>query len=415
MGLVCVSVLATGLVSKLSPKAYEAKVSILPARDEVMGGGMSLGGGKEKGGGGGGGGAMVMEAMGGKTSGPSPMDVLNAILASRVLAEAVVEELNLTSYYETESTRSAVNALRGEVSSKATPYKSIEITVESKDPAMAAEIANAYAAKLDRLNKEMTLTATKRGRLFVEARLAEKTKKLAEAEQLLQDFQTKHRTLTVTDQAEAAMGTVVDLHTQIVSLEVELAALKEYATPSHPRINQLHAQIAELRRQLDRLEQEQALGIGAKQKDKLSLSRRAFPAFDDAPSLAMDFLRLSRQIKVEEAVYGMLVGMLEQAKIAEARDLPTIQVLDKALPPEYRSKPKTLQHVQVAAALSLVLGILLALFINYLEMLKAQEVAIMRRLDDMDHGAPVESDANGNGKAKEGCPVPEVEAEPHRN
>lgn len=407
VGLVVVSVFVTGIMSKLSPKLYEARATIIPARQDIQGGGIALGGDKEKGGGGGGGG-MVLEALGGK-SGPSLMDTLQAILLSRKMAEAVVEQLNLGQYYGTDYPSAAVNAVRGEIDVRGARFKMIEVVVLTKDPKMAAEIVNAMTANLHRLHQDLNITAAKQNRVFLEARLAEKLKRMSAAEDSLKAFQTENRMLAVKEQAQAAADTVGELNAQIVELEVELAALREYATPSHPMINQLQAKLKELRRELDRMEQDQGRAPVAKGRTRLPLSSKAYPSFEEAPSLTLEYARLTRQMKVEEAVYGMLVGMLEQAKIAETRNLPAFQVLDEAIPPEYKSRPKTLQNIAVAGAVSLVLGLLLAMFLNYLEVVKAHELTSVRQASRAEEHA--ESESNGNGNKTEGILIPPKEIE----
>lgn len=398
VGLVVSSVLAAGVVSKLSPKRYVAKVTVFQAKEETMGGGgVSFGSDKEKGGGSG---FSMVEAMGGSKSGPNSMEILQAILLSRGMAEAVIAQLNLMQYYGTESKNVAVAALQAETDVKLNRFKMIEVAVESRDPQVAADIANAYALNLDLLNKDLNITSVKRHRLFIEARLAEKIKQLAEAEEARRAFQAEHRALEMKEHAMAALESAAGLHGQIVGLEVELAALKAYATPSHPMINQLQMQIQELRRQLDKMELEQVGALGTNRRARTPLSKKFFPAFDEAPSLVLDLTRLMRRVKVEESVYGMLVGMLEQAKIAESKDLPTVQVLDPALPPEHKSRPKTLHNMQAAGALSLVLGLFLAFFLNYVQTLRAEEAASVPLVE----GAVTVSGVNGNGDKLEAYP-----------
>lgn len=319
----------------------------------------------------------MMEAMGGK-SGPTPLEIFEALLASRKMAERVIEQLNLRMYYGAHTLSQTVNALQGETVVKGGRFKTLEITVLSKDPQMAAEIANAYVKNLDILYQDMNVSTTKRHRHFLELRLAEKVKKLEEAELRLKDFQTEHRLLSIEDQSTGAVGTAAELHAQIVALEVELAALREYASSSHPMINQLQAQIKELRHQLDMVDQKQGKNAATRvQGVRRTRANVAFPAFEEAPALALEFLRLTRHVKVEEAVYGMLVGMLEQAKISESRDLPTVQVIDAAIPAENKSKPQTLQNVLSAIAVAFIGGILLAVFLDYLGRLKAEEIVAL--------------------------------------
>lgn len=393
--LVVGSVLVTGVMGKFfSVKRYEAKATFFPAKETGGGGGMSLGE-KDKGGG-----SMAMEVLGGSKSGPNVLELLHGLLMSRTIAELVIKQLNLMDYYGTTSLPVTVGILRGEVDVRASPFKSFEVTVLTRDPKVAAEIANAFVGNLDHLNKELTVAATKRNRLFIEQRLDVKTRKLQAAEEALKAFQTDHRTLAPKEQHESALETVADLHSKIVGYEVELAALKEYANPNHPQITQLQAQIQELRKQLDKLEQEEGIAPGKKPGARQRLSQKAFPFFEEAPGIYLEHLRLARQVKVEEAVYGMLVGMLEQAKIAEVKDVPTIQVVDVAVPPEVHSRPKTLENVQIAGVISLIFGILLALFLNHLEQIKGQErVRAAEQVVEIpvNGAAEIVPDANGNG------------------
>lgn len=399
--LVVASVVVTGGVSKLLPKVYEAKATFIPVPPEAMGGGVTFGGpgGGEKGGGGG---SMALDLLGNKQSGPSMMDQLFILLGSRRLAEQVVDQLNLVQYYDVKSKSDAVKAVLGELAFQQTQHKSIWLTVTSKDSKVAADIANTYVSALDIAYREINTTSAKKNRIFIEARLAERVRKLAEAESALLAFQKVNRILDPRQQFGGSVEVASDLHGQILGLRVELAALKEYATPSHPDINKLEAQIAELERQLDRVDSDTAQSIAAresKRKSASKVSQKVYPMFEEAPSLAFEFLRLTRRQKVEEAVYGMLVGMLESAKLAEMRDVPTVYPLDAAVPPEFKSRPKVMQNVLMATVISLVSGILLAFAIVYLEHVKAQDMA---RKQGSGHGTGTDvQDPNGNGRPED--------------
>ena len=43
-----------------------------------------------------------------------------------------------------------------------------------------------------------------------------------------------------------------------------------------------------------------------------------------------EIMRLWREVKVQEQVYELLTAQLEEARIRETRDSPTVQVLDQA-------------------------------------------------------------------------------------
>lgn len=69
----------------------------------------------------------------------------------------------------------------------------------------------------------------------------------------------------------------------------------------------------------------------------------------------------SRDAMVQETLYDLLIREYEIAKIEEAKSIPTLQVLDVAVPPEVRDPRGTVGTTGVAIVASLVLGVLLAL------------------------------------------------------
>ena len=99
---------------------------------------------------------------------------------------------------------------------------------------------------------------------------------------------------------------------------------------------------------------------------------RMHPAFVTVPSLVWEYARLWRDVKVQEALYTMLTSQYEQARIAEARDTPSVQVLDPAIPAERKSKPLISLNMLIAGVLALFLGIFLAFFLEYLERMKRE-------------------------------------------
>ena len=96
--------------------------------------------------------------------------------------------------------------------------------------------------------------------------------------------------------------------------------------------------------------------------------------FTKLPGMEMELVRLTRELKIQETVFTLLTQQHEQAKIAEARDTPVVQVLDKAVPAEWKSKPKTTLNMAIAGALSLFMGIFLAFFLEYVERVRKREL-----------------------------------------
>ncbi|GEM_PF-3974103 len=352
--LVCLSVAGTWVWCKMSPRLYEARVTMIPS-------GKSLGG------------SDGISSVGDKERGSAnAMETLHALLVSRRIAENIIIELNLKGYYGVEPLDQAIPLLQSETDVRASPFKTYEVTVLTKDPVMAALIANAYVPNLDRLYREVRRSVAKHQMVFLTDQIAEKTEKLTKLKYKLKEFRTKGLALTMSEVAKSAMEDEVNLHSEIVGREAQLAVLRSYASPNHTMIIQLRMQIAELRQQLAYLEESRTQHLDAKRSRK-PMSEKLFTELEQAPSPELDVLGLMGQIRLEEASFDMLVGMIEQVRLTESYDVPALQQLDRAIPAKFPSRPKTLQSLKAAAALSLILGIMLAFFFNYLRLIEGAE------------------------------------------
>lgn len=349
--LVCLSVAGTWVWCKMSPRLYEAKVTMIPSGKSLEGSdGIPSVGDK------GGGRANVME-------------MLHALLVSRRIAENIATELNLKEYYGVVTVDQAISLLQSETDVRPSPFKTYEVTVLTKDPTMAAVIANAYVPNLDHLYREVWRSVTKHQLVFLENRIAEKTEKLAKLKHKLKEFRTGGLALALPEVAKAVMEDEVNLHSEIVGREAQLAVLRSYASPNYTMIIQLQVQIAELRQQLAYLEASRTQRLDAK-RSGAPMSEKLFTELEQAPRPEMDILKLMGQIRLEEASSDVLAGMIDQARLTESYNVPTIQQLDRAIPAKFPSRPKTLQSLKAAAALSLILGIMLAFFLNYLRLIE---------------------------------------------
>ena len=82
------------------------------------------------------------------------------------------------------------------------------------------------------------------------------------------------------------------------------------------------------------------------------------------PEVGLELARRTRDLKVQETLVTLLAQQYEQAKIAEAKDLPTVQVLDMAVPAQRHSKPSKLLNLTLAGTLSLLAGVVLAFVVD---------------------------------------------------
>ena len=345
---VCLLVL---LISFFLPKWYTATTSLLPPQGE--GGGLSLPSGL----------ATLASLSGGfsLSGAATPSDIFAAILKSRSVAERVIEKNGLMKVYRTKDLEEAMRTLYEHTKIDVSPEGIIRIKVTEKDPKLAAAVANTFVEALDRVNREKSTSRAKSARIFIEERLDSTKAELKRAEEKLKEFQEVHKAISLTDQTKAAIEKAADLRAEKTVLEIKLGVLRQMMGGDHPQIQRLKTQIGEYEKQLRRME------LGGGGGDDFLLP------FSHVPSLALELARLTRDLKVEEGVFELLTQQYEQAKIQEKRDTPTVQVLDEALPPIHKSKPKRSLLIGLAGLLSLFVGVFLAFGLEYMEKVSASE------------------------------------------
>jgi uncharacterized protein involved in exopolysaccharide biosynthesis len=166
-------------------------------------------------------------------------------------------------------------------------------------------------------------------------------------------------------QSKAMIEAAATIQAQIMAQEVQLQVMGSYLSPDNPDVARVQSSINELRKQL------QIMESGKAGKDRLP-GERLRPAITSVPALALEYGRLARDLKVQETLYALLISQYEQAKLTEARDTPTVQVLDPAIPAERKSRPKISFNLLIAGMLSLLIGIFWAFLREALNRRKAR-------------------------------------------
>lgn len=335
IGLVLGAFLSSIVVSLVLPKKYLAIASILPPQEESPGLALPSQ-------------VSVTRALFGLRN---PSEIWLGVLRSRTVAQALVERFHLMDRFESETPEGARRVLASMTDISASREKIISVAVESTDPELAAQLANAYVEEADRLNRNRVMTAGRRMRTFTEERLEQARAELSRAEDQLRQFQSNSSAIKLDIQSEAIIKTVGTVKGTLMAKEMEYQTLLSYATPTHPRVETLQAELRGLRRQLQELEQGQS---GAQPRDR-SLIPTA-----QLPELGLEAGRLIRSVKIQETLHELLVQQYEMARIQEAKDTPTMDVLDFAIPPTEKSKPRRTLIVIITTLAAAVLAPMLA-------------------------------------------------------
>ncbi len=256
--------------------------------------------------------------------GNSAAELYVGVLQSRSVADRLIEYFNLKDLYELEYLESTYEKLADRTNINiSTETTILSLSVEDEDPQRAADMANLYMDSLDLINRTVNITESQRKRIFLENRLVEIKKDLIRAELNLKTYQEKHKLMVIDAQARAAIEGAAKLKGEIIAAQTELEVLKQFGTERQNEAVLLKATIAELKNQLAKIE----LGNPAEEKDSVYIS------FKNFPSLAMEQGRLIRESKIQEEVFKLLTSQHEMAEIEEAKDINTIQILDRQFLP----------------------------------------------------------------------------------
>jgi uncharacterized protein involved in exopolysaccharide biosynthesis len=303
----------------------------------------------------------------------NPNDLYVGMLNSRTLADNIIMRFKLKELYKLDLLEDTRVALKASVNIAAGKDGIIVINVDDKDPKRAAEIANAYVDELYKINQVLAVTDASKRRLFFEKQLKLAKNELAVAEIAMKKTQEQSGIIKLDGQAESIIQAVSGLRGQISAKEVQLAAMRSFATERNPDFVLTQTELAGLRTQLSAMEKAQ----GPRGGDVPVSTGRL-------PEAGLEYIRKFRDVKYGEAVYELLVKQYEMAKIDEAKDASLIQVLDKAVVPERKSKPKLTLIVLIAMLVGCLFGIILAFIREANERIKtnpqqAERLQIFRR------------------------------------
>ena len=241
----------------------------------------------------------------------TPADIFKAILGSRTVMEEVVQHFDLQTLYRIRSMEKTVKVLRGHTKVRLNPDGTIAVSVEDRSPVRAAAMTNAFLAALDRFNVEKRNTTAHRTRQFLQNRVAETDSLLRVSEASLRNYQERRHAVVPMSAGSADLQSAADLMSRKIQLEVRLGVLRGYLREDNDQVVQTRLELDQLRQKIASL-----------------------------PAIQGDLQRLVRDEKVYEQLYLVLTGELEQARIRETMDTPTVQLLDPALPPERQSWPR---------------------------------------------------------------------------
>lgn len=360
---VIVTAIAVAIISFLLPRSYTAITTILPPEDKQTTNLLSALSNSPLS-------SLILDESG------TTSDLYVEILKSRSVLDGVLsqefsypkgkkkqQQKTLLSILKANSLEKGRKKFVSKVAVKASPEGIISVSVELKDRNLAADVANALVNELDKINKEKNTSRAKNSRIYIENQLNLTEKKLKKASEDLVAFQEKYKAISLEDQTKIAIEKAGELKGRIVAKNVELGVSLQTMKSGNVNIVQLKKEIEELEKQYNFLQYGDSLS--------LKTQKEFYIPFANVPEVGLQLAKLLREVKVQETVWELLNQQYYHAKIQEARDTPTIQALDEAVPPELRTKPKRKLLVLIGSFLALMLSIFWAFIAEYIDRVRS--------------------------------------------
>ena len=290
-------------------------------------------------------------AAGGLAGLKNPNDLYVGMLESRTVGDSLIKRFSLHARYDTKTMDDTRKTLAGATEiANGSKDGFISISASDRDPVVAAALANAYGEELAKLTQTIALTEASQRRLFFEKQLQNVRDELANAELALRKTQEKTGLIKPDSQVQAIIANAAQLRGTIAAKEVQLKSIRTFATDQNPELLRVQEELRALRGQLAQLE---SSGPG-KDGDFMVAPGKI-------PEVGVEYVRSARNVKYYETIFELLAKQFELSKIDEAKESTLIQVLDKAIPAERKSKPSRVKITLAGIFAGAMLGVVIAL------------------------------------------------------
>lgn len=345
LGIMLFGTTATAIVTFILPNVFNATITLMPLEANSVNLNSII--------------PESLQSMAGLSSltgrGGGSEKIIN-ILESRALGEEVAQQLKLQALFPSDDPNRRPDPVRKLLKIRTITdnhHGLILISVQYTDPNLAAAIANSYVSCLQKFFQKNAFSLAKKNRLFIEEQLSHYSEKLRVAEEKFKEFQTQKKIVSIDAQSQAAINALADIKAQIINKTVQLVVIKGFATINNPEVIRLKDELKELEKQSSLMEEKQE-----------NLKSDSWPSLQETPELGVKYLRLKREVSTLEKVYEMLTQQFILAQIQESREALSFQIIDKAIPPDQKIRPRRILSILIAALLATFIAVVLSFLLE---------------------------------------------------
>jgi len=291
---------------------------------------------------------------------------LFAFLKSRSLATKVIREFKLMNFYERETLEETLKDFYSDFDVQPTEEGMIEISFEYTDSVMSAEIVNYIVSELGRRDIALSIEQAQQEKEIINKRYDQSLKNLDSLADELENFQKKYGVIEFTEQTKALMNAAATIEAELFSKNAQLNSVQKTFGKDHPYTKSLSTEIQSLEDELS--------NIKSKKTDNTeSPFKTLFIPFEKIPQIGKEYTKLYSEFLLQSKLQEFLVPQLEQAKLKLSKQSPSFQIIDRAVPPDYKSKPKRSIIVIAIVALIFILSFIFVLILEHLDWMKENQ------------------------------------------
>jgi tyrosine-protein kinase Etk/Wzc len=285
---------------------------------------------------------------------PSGVDiyVVQKVLSSQPVLERVILKYDLMSRYRAPTMADALKKFMKRVTVTLSTDGFLIITAQGETREEAAAMVGDIIDFANEELSQMVTSRARRARIEAEQSLALASDSLAAVQDQMRDFRDSTGLIYPEEQGAAMMAALGTIETELVSAQAQLSGVSANLSSGSAAYREIAASVG-------LLESTMASRLG--QGDSLSI----FPGYAELPSMIRRYETLFLEVEMRTGVVLMLRQQLEMLRIQEARDSPTLEVVEPPTVPKLRSFPKRSVMVIKVTGVSFILACLWLTVLTY--------------------------------------------------
>jgi len=329
---VAVGIAAAVSYAFLAPEWFSARLTVVPSdrSDDAMAGLVAK--------------LPAIGGLGGSMAADAQR--IQAVLTSHSVSDAVITKYELQHLYGVEHLEKAREELWKHCSTSVDRKSNVvSLSCEDKNPERARDMTAYFGEVGNQVFGRISATSAREERKFLETQVEQARQDVDHASEALRHFQEKHKIIDLTEQSKAVISAMASIKGELLSKQLELSYLRGFASSHEASVVQLQKQIGLMKEQLKELELSRVHPGNptpplATAGDAGVDSETFFPGAMTVPELRFELERLYREQKIKETVFALMTQRYEMAKVDEARDTSTFQILDYPTLPTQRARPR---------------------------------------------------------------------------